>query len=190
MGLIGMKKRTERKMITNGFSKEPAKIPYSLLKNFKISEAVQNEHKVWTITPTESNPDLVILYLHGGAYMGNLLTEHWRFIEKIAGKTGATIVVPDYPLTPEASCRETYDFIECLYEILINEYRDKRIIFIGDSAGGGLALGFIQQLRDENKKQPDQIIIFSPWLDLTMTNPLLERLDKKDNLLSISGLST
>ena len=75
-----------------------------------------------------------------------------------------------------------------LFTRLITEYPAKRIVFMGDSAGGGLALGFTQQLRDENKKQPDQIIIFSPWLDVTMSNPILERLDKEDNLLSIAGL--
>jgi acetyl esterase/lipase len=188
MGLFGIKKKTERKMITNGFSKEPAKIPDSLSKNYYIKEAEQNTRKVWTITPIDSKSDLIILYLHGGAYMSNLLTEHWRLIEKIIRKTRASIVVPDYPLTPEASCYETYDFIEGLFTGLITEYPDKRIVFIGDSAGGGLALGFVQKLRDENKKQPEQIIVFSPWLDVTMSNPMLERLDKEDTLLSIAGL--
>ncbi len=171
MVLFGMKKRTERKMITNGFSKEPAKIPDSLLRNFKIKECEQNRRKVWTISPIDSKSDLIILYFHGGAYMSNILTEHWRLIEKLICKTSAAIVVPDYPLTPEASYKETYDFIEGLFTGLIAEYPDKRIVFMGDSAGGGLALGFTQQLRDENKKQPDQIIIFSPWLDVTMCNP-------------------
>jgi len=190
MGLFGMKKRTERKMILNVLEKEPAKIPYSLLRNFKIKEADQNRRKVWTISPIDSKPDLIILYFHGGAYMGNILTEHWRLIEKLISKTSAAIVVPDYPLTPEASYKETYDFIEGLCTRLTAEYPDKRIVFMGDSAGGGLALGFTQKLRDENKKQPDQIIIFSPWLDITMCNPMLERLDKEDKLLSIAGLKS
>ncbi len=188
MGLFGMKHKTERKMITNGFAKEPAKIPDSLLKHFNIQEAEQDARKIWTISPVDSKSDLIILYFHGGAYMSNLRKEHWSLIEKLIIKTGATIVVPDYPLTPEAGCKEAYDFIEDLFTGLITDYPAKRIIFMGDSAGGGLALGFTQQLRDENKKQPDQIIIFSPWLDVTMCNPILERLDKEDNLLSIAGL--
>ena len=114
MGLFGMKKKTERKMITNGFAKEPAKIPDSLLKNFNIQEAEQNARKVWTISPIDSKSDLIILYFHGGAYMSNLSKEHWSLIEKLISKTSATIVVPDYPLAPEASCKETYDFIEGL----------------------------------------------------------------------------
>ena len=188
MDLFGMKKKMERKMMAKGFAKEPAKIPNSLLKNFNTQEAEQNARKVWTISPIDSKSDLIILYLHGGAYMSNITTEHWYLIEKLISKTSATIVVPDYPLTPEAGYKETYVFVEAIFTRLIAEYPDKRILFMGDSAGGGLALGFTQQLRDENKKQPDQIIIFSPWLDITMCNPILERLDKEDNLLSIAGL--
>ena len=188
MGLFGMKQKTERIMIKNGFAKEPAKIPGSLLKRFNIQEVEQDTRKIWTISPVDSKSDLIILYFHGGAYMSSLIQEHWNLMEKLISKSGATIVVPDYPLTPEASCEATYDFIEGLFTKLITEYPAKRIVFMGDSAGGGLALGFTQQLRDENKMQPEQIIIFSPWLDVTMSNPLLEILDKKDNLLSINGL--
>jgi len=94
--------------------------------------------------------------------MSNLLKEHWSLIEKLIIKTGAAIVVPDYPLAPEAGCKEAYDFIEHLFTVLITDYPAKRIIFMGDSAGGGLALGLTQTLRNQNKKQPDQIIIFSP----------------------------
>ena len=73
-----MKKKTGRKMIVNGFTKEPAKIPDSLLKNFSIKEAELNTRIVWTVSPCDSKSDLVILYFHGGAYMSNLRTEHWN----------------------------------------------------------------------------------------------------------------
>jgi len=188
MVIFGIKKQIERKMITNGFAQEPAKITNSLLKNFNTQEAEQNSRKVWTISPVDNKSDLIILYFHGGAYMFNISIMHWYLIEKLIRKTSAAIVVPDYPLTPEASYKETYIFVEALFTRLIAEHPDKRIVFMGDSAGGGLALGFAQQLRDENKKQPDQIIIFSPWLDVTMGNPISERLDKEDKLLSIAGL--
>ncbi len=35
--------------------------------------------------------------------MSNIRKEHWSLIEKLIIKTDATIIVPDYPLTPEAS---------------------------------------------------------------------------------------
>src|SRR5690606_3466899 len=64
------------------------------------------------------------------------------------------------------------------------------IVFMGNSAGGGLALGFAQKLRNENRTQPQpsQLILISPWLDITLSNPDIRMVDKKDKLLSIKGL--
>lgn len=188
LGVIGMKKIMEKKMITNSFIKDPAKLSKSLLRNFTIRKIEQNGRKVWTISPINNTSDLLILYLHGGAYLGNISKEHWSLIEQLLSKTNATIVIPDYPLAPEATCKETYFFIGNLYARLTTDYPTKCIVFIGDSAGGGLAFGFVQQLRNENKKQPDQIILFSPWLDVTMNNPDIEFIDKEDKMLSIRGL--
>ena len=59
---------------------------------------------------------------------------------------------------------------------------------MGDSAGGGLAFGFAQQLKIEGRNQPDQLILFSPWLDVTMTNPDIKAIEKEDKILSVEGL--
>jgi acetyl esterase/lipase len=190
VGLFGMKQRMEKKMITNSFVKDPVKIPVTLLRNFNIQESEQKGRKVWTISPPVNKSDLVILYFHGGAYMGNVCKEHWIFIEKLISKTNSAIVIPDYPLAPEGTYKETYNFIGDLYKRLITNYPTKRIIFMGDSAGGGLAIGFTQQLRNENKKQPSGIIAFSPWLDITLSNPNIRMYEKQDKILSIKGLKS
>ena len=188
MSVIGLKKNLEKKMILNKFEKDPAKPSKSLLRNFNIREIEQNGRKVWTVSPKVLKTDVVMLYLHGGAYMANISKQHWDLIRQLIHKTNATIVIPDYPLTPAAGCKETYEFIEILYTRLTAEFSSERIIFIGDSAGGGLAIGFAQQLRNGKKRQPDQIILFSPWLDVTMSNPDIELTEKVDRILSIEGL--
>jgi acetyl esterase/lipase len=188
MDMFGMKKKVEKKMITNGFVKEPKKLSKSFLKNYDVVVSKQKGRKVWTISPIAKKSDVLILYLHGGAYIANITMQQWDLIEVLIRKTNATIIVPDYPLAPEANCIEVYDFISILYTRLMNDYPTKRIIFIGDSAGGGLAFGFVQQLRTENIKQPDQIILFSPWLDVSMSNDNIEMIDKEDKMISIKGL--
>ena len=60
MGLFGMKKKMRKKIITNGFAKEPAKVPKSLLSNFNVQEIGQNGRKVWTISPKHSVSDVII----------------------------------------------------------------------------------------------------------------------------------
>ena len=190
MGLSGMKKRTEEKMIKDRFGRDPAKLPKSLLKNFDMRETEQTGRKVWKIAPKGYKSEAVILYLHGGAYMGNILRLHWDLIYELVKKTGATIVVPDYPLAPDATYREAYDFVGDLNAGLITDYPAERIVFMGDSAGGGLAMGFAQHLRNEKKRLPDQLIVFSPWFDVSMTDARISLIDKEDKLLSIKGLKS
>jgi len=188
MDLMGLKKKIEKKMISNDFEKDPTEPSKALVNNFDIKLMQQKNRKIWIVSPKVSKTDVVILYLHGGGYMANITKEHWRLIEALINITNATIVVPDYPLVPESSCKEIYDFTESLYERLIIDYPKRRIIFIGDSAGGGLAFGFVQHLRNEQKKQPEQIILLSPWLDVSMNNPKIKLIDESDKMLSIKGL--
>lgn len=50
----------------------------------------------------------------------------------------------------------------------------------GDSAGAALCLSIAQMLRDEGLPMPGNIILLSPWLDISLQNleiPLIEKLD-------------
>jgi acetyl esterase/lipase len=188
MDVIGLKKKMERRMILNDFEKEPAEPSKSILKNYNVNIDQQDGRKIWTLSPRDHQTTTVILYLHGGGYIANITKNHWQLIDTLINEIKATIVVPDYPLAPKAKCKEVYSFIESLYEKLLINYSKHRVIFTGDSAGAGLAFGFAQQLRNMNKKQPDQMILFSPWLDVTMSNPKIKLIDDFDKMLSIKGL--
>lgn len=186
--LIGMKRAMERKVSNNTFDKKPARIPGSIHRRFRVEVEEHNQRKVWRIAPGDRAGDTVILFLHGGAYYGNILKMHWRFIRQILVSTNASIVVPDYPLAPGSTCTDTYRFLDKVYAKLIAGNPDKPVVFMGDSAGGGLALGFAMKIRDEGLRQPDQIILFSPWLDVTMTDPEILRLENSDKILSVHAL--
>ena len=63
-------------------------------------------------------------------------------------------------------------------------YPDDHFYLFGDSAGGGLALSLAQQLRDQNVlHRPQKIVLASPWLDLTLSNPDIEKIQGNDVLL-------
>ncbi len=188
MGLIGMKRLMEKKIISNGYNKEPAEIPKSIQKDCNIQIEEHNGRKVWTLSPANKETDTIILFLHGGAYFANITKLHWRFIEQLIIRTSTGIIVPDYPLAPESTCEDSFEFLNLVYATLLSKYSSKRIIFMGDSSGGGLALGFAMKIKDEVNKQPEQIILFSPWLDVTMSNPDIEKIDKHDKILSLNGL--
>jgi acetyl esterase/lipase len=188
MGLFRMKRAMERKIVNNGYSKTPAKIPKSILKQFNTDVEEFMGRKVWTLSPRNSENNTLILFLHGGAYYANITPLHWRLVEQLLVTTSSTIVVPDYPLAPESTCKDSFQFLDSVYSMLVSKYRSKQLVFMGDSAGGGLALGYAQKISNEDIKQPEQIILFSPWLDVSMANPEIAKYDKLDKILSINGL--
>jgi len=188
MDVLGMKKTMEKNIINNTFNKEAATIPASINRKLNLKTEDITGRKVWTLSPKGIPTTTVVLFLHGGAYYANITRMHWRFIEQLVSSTQASFIVPDYPLAPESSCLITYQFLENVYKQLIAGYSTATIVFMGDSAGGGLALGFAQKLRSENIQQPKRIILFSPWLDVSMTNPDIPLYDPRDKILSVNGL--
>jgi len=188
IGMLNMDGKMERKILENTYPKKAANIPKAFFRKYKVQTVTQNDRNIWEITGKSSDSERIILYLHGGAYYANINTQHWKLIEQLVLKTNARVVVPDYPLSPESVCVEVYQFMDEVYKQLIIRYPDKRIAFMGDSAGGGIALGFAQKIKNEEVKQPDEIILFSPWLDVSMSNPDLVKFEKDDKMLNVNAL--
>ena len=65
MGLFGMKRTMERRIVNNKYSKEPASIPKSMLRKFNVEVETFKGRKVWTISPKNFESNTVILFLHG-----------------------------------------------------------------------------------------------------------------------------
>jgi len=144
--------------------------------------------KVFTLVPKSGTRKTVILYFHGGAYIRGAVKQHWDFVSHFVRNTGCTVVVPDYPLAPQYGYKDVFERMEMVYRDLIGKHQPENIILMGDSAGGGLALALAQRLRDIQVVQPAQIIMLSPWLDISMTHPGIPDIQKKDPFLSAIGL--
>ena len=59
---------------------------------------------------------------------------------------------------------------------------------MGDSAGGGLALGLAEVLRDQGDICPEELILISPGVDMTLTNPDIPNYVALDPMLGIDGV--
>jgi len=81
---------------------------------------------------------------------------HWRFINKISSKTGVKFAVLDYPIAPENTYIDTIEMALSTYNVLLKDHSPSQIIFMGDSAGGGLALALAQILKKKSCHNPTQ----------------------------------
>lgn len=169
------------------YYKKPKGAPdINIIEEFKnmanIKEHIIDDRKIYEIeNKTEVNKEATIIYLHGGAYIGGITRRHLNVLYKFLNDAKMKIVLPDYPLAPKHTFVDTFDFLEKLCEEYKNE---KSLIFMGDSAGGALALALSQKLGIENKRQPEKMILISPWLDISLKNEKIPEIEKKDKILN------
>lgn len=154
----------------------------------QICELETKQYKgrnVFIVTPkNREKSNLKILYFHGGSYIAEATKQHWDFIEKIVNDTGATVILPDYPLAPKYNYKDVFQMVEPLYKEIINKVDTNQLILMGDSAGGGLGLALEEKIGEENLPMPAKTILISPWLDVRLTNPKIEETQKKDKQLN------
>lgn len=130
----------------------------------------------------------VVFYIHGGAYLHDIILPHWQFIDKLAKKTRAQVIVPIYRLVPFATYKEAFDLIVPLYKNIAESFPEKKIMLMGDSAGGGLSLALTEVFKQEGIRMPDELVLLSPWVDVVMDNEELAEYEKKDPFLDIASL--
>jgi monoterpene epsilon-lactone hydrolase len=164
-----------------------AEPPAGLFHNIEIDQL--HGRNVFTLKPQgEDSCRKYILYLHGGAYVQCFTLAHWYFLSHLIKATGAQIIAPDYPLAPDHTYKDAFAMVELLYEHLLTTHSPSELILMGDSAGGGFALALAQKLKTYNIPVPGQIILLSPWLDITLENPDIDSLDLLDPFLERKSL--
>lgn len=131
--------------------------------------------------------DTVIVYFHGGSFIDRPSTAHWLFVDRLAQNTGAQVIVPLYPRLPDNTADDAYAVLDAFYDAELSMRRSK-LIFMGDSAGGGMALAFAERLAANGLAGPDRIILISPWLDLSMANDEMDKYTAADPKLDREAL--
>ncbi|KRK13270.1 hypothetical protein FD51_GL001473 [Lacticaseibacillus zeae DSM 20178 = KCTC 3804] len=152
-----------------------------------IKKTKFNNIDIYELNP-ERNSGTAILYLHGGAYAAHPTIQHWKMLNKLAQRTNARIIVPIYTVIPFATYHRAYQTLTALYQLLKNDDRVRKIILMGDSAGGGMALGLAESFAVKDLPQPDSLILLSPWVDITLSNPETKKLDTIDPILNRQAL--
>ncbi len=164
------------------------KIPTKVEKTCNIETKQYKGRNIFIITTNEKQTNKKILYFHGGSYMAEATSNHWKFVEQLAKDTGATIILPDYPLTPKYTYKDVFNMVEPLYKEIIEQIGSENLIIMGDSAGGGLSLALEELLGEQDIPMPTKTILISPWLDVRLNNPEIGNIEKSDTILNKESL--
>lgn len=143
-----------------------------------------------TITPLTKNSDTLVLYVHGGAFVSGPGQHHWDCLEKIFAKANTDIWMCNYPKAPEHDIMEISTNIDAVYEHIINHYNYKKIILMGDSAGATLSIALTQRLIEKKSRIPNKLILISPVMDASLSNPKIQEKEIYDAMLGIAGVKS
>jgi epsilon-lactone hydrolase len=120
------------------------------------------------LVPAGSNPEKLILYVHGGGYVSGSCSDHRSFVSKFAAFTRVTNLIFEYRLAPEHKYPAAVEDSAKVYQwLLASGYKPENIVIAGESAGGGLTLATLLNLKDLNIPLPKAGVAISPWTDLT-----------------------
>jgi acetyl esterase/lipase len=139
---------------------------------------------VYEVTP-KAHGQMRILYLHGGAYVFEITKFHWALIAEMADRLGARVTVPVYPLAPEHDFHAMFDMVGEVYRGMLDEGHD--IVFMGDSAGGNMAVVLTMMAVREGLPAPARQVLISPGLDMSLANPDVRVVERIDPWLGIPG---
>lgn len=139
--------------------------------------------RVQVYRPEGPPPRGGLLWVHGGGFVIGSWRQDHRHCAEIARELGIVVVSVDYRLAPEHPFPAALDDVHRAW-IWMQTRADTlgvckdRIAVGGESAGGGLAAGLAQRLRDEQAVQPVAQWLYAPMLDdRTAANGALDELD-------------
>ncbi len=155
-------------------------------------ERVEEENWAAEITRVGKAPPLTdgcVLYFHGGAYNIGSARGHRNLVAHLAQAAAMPVMSLDYRLAPEHPYPAALEDAEEAYRYLLTKgVPAQKIVVAGDSAGGGLALALALRLREAGKPLPGGLGLFSPWTDLSQSQPSYTSHARQDPMLNSKWL--
>jgi triacylglycerol lipase len=154
------------------FSDSPPKLLTALLGE-TVTHTTYNGMPVVQIAPAHPDGNYVVA-LHGGAFVWEPVFFHWLDYSVMAYQTGATFVVPLYPLMQQGgTAGVVVPEIAGLLSSEIAAHGASQVSVLGDSAGGNIGLAAVQYLVAHDQPVPSSLVLLSPLVDQGLTNPNL-----------------
>lgn len=152
-----------RGMLMGGFKKpkDNVKLPAYVKRSKLIIDRIEFEgfkiHRL-RIKSDKKYSSKAVLFLPGGGGMERATILHYDTAMKIAKESGADVYIVHYPLAPKYNVRYALDWLEKLYMVLVKKYSERKITFLGDSAGANLIISLAGRVHIK----PGKLIVISP----------------------------
>ena len=141
------------------------------------------------VTPLDGDERQLMILMHGGGFALGSSASHRKLGGHLAGACGARVFVVDFRLAPEWPFPAQIEDGLAVYDAALRDgLAPEDVTFVGDSAGGNLAVAMTHTLQRDGRPLPGQVITMSPWLNMENTGKTIETNDATDFLITREGL--
>ena len=150
------------------------------------------------LAPEIYSSNRVMLYIHGGSFVGGSRVAYASFCASLATKCYCRVVIPEYRLAPAFPYPAANEDIQNVFKALFTEEqiacslnsekgskpKMPEIIIGADSSAVPIACSLIFNLRERYRTCIKQIVFFSPWLDVSNCSKLITTKKISDEVMS------
>ena len=159
--------------------------PRRLRADVTVSVSAWHGWPVYTLAPVHGPATGALVYAHGGGWVNQVVRQHWQLAAQVAAEARTTVLLPVYPLVPFGTAGQVVPTVAEL--VLESRRRHGSTCLGGDSAGGQIALSAALVLRDEHGVVLPRTVLIAPALDLSLSNPEIDRVQPSDPWLGRPG---
>jgi len=136
----------------------------------------------WSIAPG-SDASRLLIFFHGGGYCSGSILSHRRMVTEAGRAAGCRTLAVGYRLAPEHPFPAAQNDALAAWRFALSQgHRAGDIAVGGDSAGGGLTVALLNQLKQAGEELPCCGWLVSPWTDLTMSGATMITKNNADPL--------
>jgi acetyl esterase/lipase len=154
-----------------------------------ITETELGGVRALEVSAPEASADAALLFFHGGVFAMGSPRSSANLAAQLSRQARAKVFSVEYRLAPENPYPAAPDDALRSYRGLLEQgISQERIALFGESAGGALALGTLIAARDAGLPQPAAGVLYSPWVDLTLSGASMDSKASVDYLLAPDAL--
>jgi len=145
-----------------------------------VETTIGGKAALW-VRPKQAAQDRVMLYLHGGGYVGGSIWTHRKMVGHLAKAIGCNALLPSYDYAFESKFPSQIEQAVAAFEWLAAQgIKPEHTIGAGDSAGAGLIVAATMKRRDAGRPLPAALLSISGWYDFSASGKSYETNREKD----------
>ncbi|MBP3772519.1 MAG: alpha/beta hydrolase fold domain-containing protein [Treponema sp.] len=173
-----------------------------LPNNVELEETAFRLVKCDVISPEVFASNRILLYIHGGSFVGGSRKAYRPFVAALANATASKAYLPDFRLAPAHPYPAGLEDIQQVFQALYIELetalslnvdsndssRTPEILIMADTSGASLAMALLYGLNDKFRESVRQVVLFSPWLDFSEKNDMFTSKKVSDEVFTADSV--